>query len=367
MSNRLVTAIKQMGNNYEPNGNNVVVIDTLNNRLGINTSSPDYSIDISENSNIENSNIIKIANLLIDGKKCKISRIDNVEEYISINKLLSHDISCVTLNQDAIVFTDNSLVINRDLSINTSLTVPNLNSIIIDTSNLSTSGITTDGAQANYVILNSDDRLKHNEQPIVNALDIVKQLQPQIYQKTKTFLPANYIGKLEQPYIVEAGLIAQDVENIPELNFSVIKGDADKPYSLNYNNIFIYSLASIKELDQKIDNNRYNQDICINNIDKQITNNNISFNNRLDILNNKLDNDLDNKLNILDNSVKDISKNLSNFIELEDKILRINNIDNIDNYLRAINVHSQQIQRLTSQLEILTARIMSLENIKNKS
>ena len=34
-ANRLVTAIKQMGDNYEPALNNVVAIDTLNNRIGI--------------------------------------------------------------------------------------------------------------------------------------------------------------------------------------------------------------------------------------------------------------------------------------------------------------------------------------------
>ena len=101
-------------------------------------------------------------------------------------------------------------------------------------------------------VINSDDRLKHNEQVIANALTTIRQLNPQIYQKTSTFKDADYRGPLTEPYIIEAGLIAQEVEKIDELKFSVIVGNEQIPYGLNYNNIFVYSLAALKELDAQV-------------------------------------------------------------------------------------------------------------------
>jgi len=107
-------------------------------------------------------------------------------------------------------------------------------------------------ASGPYVSVTSDDRLKHNEQLIANALTTIRQLSPQIYQKTATFKDPHYRGPLNEPYIIEAGLIAQEVEKIDELKFSVIRGNEQSPYSLNYNNIFVYSLAALKELDSQV-------------------------------------------------------------------------------------------------------------------
>ena len=42
----------------------------------------------------------------------------------------------------------------------------------------------------------SDDRFKHNEKIITNGLNIIRQLQPQIYQKTNTFKEADFRGKI---------------------------------------------------------------------------------------------------------------------------------------------------------------------------
>ena len=66
---------------------------------------------------------------------------------------------------------------------------------------------------------------------------------------TKKFKKHDFRGVLNEPYIIEAGLIAQEVEAIPNLEFSVKKGTSTKPYAVNYNNIFVYGLAAIKELD----------------------------------------------------------------------------------------------------------------------
>ena len=100
----------------------------------------------------------------------------------------------------------------------------------------------------------SDDRLKHNEAVINNALLTIRKLNPQIYQKTTNFIDIHYRGPLTESYIIEAGLIAQDVAEIDELKFSVINGDEKTPYFINYNNIFIYCLAAVKELDANLEN-----------------------------------------------------------------------------------------------------------------
>ena len=45
----------------------------------------------------------------------------------------------------------------------------------------------------------------------------------------------------------QAGFIAQEVQQIPELAHAVLESDG--MYSLNYNSIFTHAVAAIKELD----------------------------------------------------------------------------------------------------------------------
>jgi septal ring factor EnvC (AmiA/AmiB activator) len=68
--------------------------------------------------------------------------------------------------------------------------------------------------------------------------------------------------------IVEAGLIAQEVLEIPNLSFSVVDPvNENSPYGIRYNNILTYSVAALKELDQLLTNNK-NQ---LNSKSKKIT------------------------------------------------------------------------------------------------
>jgi ASC-1-like (ASCH) protein len=72
----------------------------------------------------------------------------------------------------------------------------------------------------------SDDRLKHNEVVIANGLDVIDRLTPKFYQKTQTLLDASYNGDLSgHAWTYEAGLIAQEVLQIPDLSFAVSGGD----------------------------------------------------------------------------------------------------------------------------------------------
>ena len=119
-------------------------------------------------------------------------------------------------------------------------------------SDISCAAIYANTSTVNQDVVISDDRLKHNEINITNGLNVITSLAPQFYQKTTTFKDADFSGTLNENFIYEAGLIAQDVEAINDLSFSVIQGDDNTPYSLNYNNIFVYGLAAIKELNTTI-------------------------------------------------------------------------------------------------------------------
>jgi hypothetical protein len=120
-------------------------------------------------------------------------------------------------------------------------------------------------------VLNSDDRLKHNEEDLTNSLEVIRKLKPQKYQKTKILKEADFNGILEEgSYINESGFIAQDILNIPELAYCVSGGDftktlkdsegvekevnIEKAYSLNYNDIFTVNVSATQELDAIVTN-----------------------------------------------------------------------------------------------------------------
>jgi hypothetical protein len=152
----------------------------------------------------------------------------------------------------------------------------------------------------NNVSVNSDDRLKHNEIVITNGLDVIDRLTPKFYQKTQVLLDTSYNGDLNgYAWSHEAGLIAQEVLQISDLSFVVGGGDyyeqkynlitqtqdvsanyyepsanyyelsnnyydqsannyevsynlITQAYNLNYNSVFVYGLAAIKELHTKV-------------------------------------------------------------------------------------------------------------------
>jgi hypothetical protein len=158
-----------------------------------------------------------------------------------------------------------------------------------DFSNIAVTTLNVTGTFTN----SSDDRLKHNEVVIANGLDVIEQLTPKFYQKTQVMLDASYNGDLNgHAWTYEAGLIAQEVLQIPDLSFVVCGGDyyqesyilknqgndisananyydtssnydisanydicynlIKQPYSLNYNSVFVYGVAAIKELHAKV-------------------------------------------------------------------------------------------------------------------
>ena len=113
----------------------------------------------------------------------------------------------------------------------------------------------------------SDDRVKHNEEPIINALETIRKLTPKHYIKTYTMYDANHDfvldasgnpldasgNLLKEDYFREDGLIAQEIELIPELkhvvNDECIKDDIKQAKTVNYNSIFVRAVKALQELD----------------------------------------------------------------------------------------------------------------------
>lgn len=116
----------------------------------------------------------------------------------------------------------------------------------------------------------SDDRIKNAEVEITNGLSLISQLRPEIYNKYTNF-------DCSGDYIVESGLIAQEVWNIEDLRHLVkipidasgnllttpsVNPENDPNYypnwgntlcSLNYTGLIPFLISSIKELKTRIE------------------------------------------------------------------------------------------------------------------
>ena len=102
----------------------------------------------------------------------------------------------------------------------------------------------------------SDDRLKHNEQVISNALSTIRLLSPQTYDKSNTLTDASNT-------YVDAGFIAQEVAQIPELAHYVHTGTDTEIWHLNYTPLFTYAVAGLKELDAIVQSQQTEIFVCV--------------------------------------------------------------------------------------------------------
>jgi hypothetical protein len=170
--NKIVANVKQTSettNNYI-NSNNIVCIDTSNNRIGINTKYPRYSIDVSNSSSLNNENITIFTPILetisgiitnIDSSNISCNnQITSTNLTVTNNTVLSNlaigsiDFSNQTTTSQSIILEIGS---NNDLSTN-KFFINEISSNIIDSSNIISQSI----------ILNGD--LSYN--PGGNPLDI---------------------------------------------------------------------------------------------------------------------------------------------------------------------------------------------------
>ena len=356
-NNELITAINILSENVTlDNEQNSICIDTQDNRIGILTDNPFYQLDITQISTNDIKNGIRTPQITLTNEQgiktegdislvimnntviketldvCKNAIfLKNISgESIITNDLSSNNIYCdniYTKNNNIITFNNeisfnnnisfvNNAIINSDLSINGDLccNILTASNIIIQeiTGDISFNGnfdfsgdVTFDASlvvgnldanilNGNIVNIKSDDRLKHNEKKITNGLEIIRQLEPLIYQKTRNFKHPDFSGIVNEAFILEAGLIAQEVEKINDLSFTINIGNEIIPYSLNYNNIFVFGLAAIKELDKKIsDKEKISTNLNSNNIENLVKSQNLliqTLNQKISNLENRISN-----------------------------------------------------------------------------
>ncbi len=120
----------------------------------------------------------------------------------------------------------------------------------------------------------SDDRVKHNEQPIVDALDTIDKINPIHYLKTRKMydashnftidmsghpLDANGIRLVEHvDYNRESGIIAQQLQEISEIKYVTRLSEiVDRPIGVDYNSVLCTHLSATKELNNLIDDLTY--------------------------------------------------------------------------------------------------------------
>ena len=172
------------------------------------------------------------------------------------------DISFLTGTGDVAPTTKFRLQSNGNVGIGT--TSPGTNKLYVN-GNIFASGTITP---------TSDDRVKHNEQTIVGAIEILGKLTPKKYIKTTEMYDADHDFELDangdpvdengEPvaHAIEAGVIAQKVLEVPELAFTVSPegvdedGNVTSPHGLNYNSLFTYAIAAIQEQQQLIEDLR---------------------------------------------------------------------------------------------------------------
>lgn len=350
-NNELITAINILSDNVTLiNPENSICIDTQNNRIGILTDDPQFQLDISGSSNSNLNGIgtpqitltseqgITTNNnlpLFIEAKIVIKETLDVCENAIFLKNISGQTITTIELssnniysnnfyanNSNIISFNNNisfvnNAIIDSDVSVNgdiccniltaSNLSIQEISGDISFIGNFDFSGgnVTFDASLVigsatieelnnNTLTIRSDDRLKHNEKNINNGLEIIRQLEPQIYQKTRNFKDIDFSGIVNEAFILEAGFIAQEVEKITDLSFSVNIGNETIPYSLNYNNIFVFGLAAIKELDKKIsDKEKISNNLNSNNIENLVKSQNLliqTLNQKISNLENRISN-----------------------------------------------------------------------------
>ena len=115
----------------------------------------------------------------------------------------------------------------------------------------------------------SDNRIKHNEKPLSNTLQIINKLKPQKYFKSFKMYDKNHHYELDSSgnpitndkFSIETGFIAQDIQEIPELAYLVEeipdKSNTDENgekvnvpsrLALSYTDIFVMNVAATQEL-----------------------------------------------------------------------------------------------------------------------
>ena len=106
------------------------------------------------------------------------------------------------------------------------------------------------GLSVTGTVTSSDKILKFNEQPLMNALDVINRLEPVEYDQTVDLIE-QYTEDTRQFH--QCGFIAQQVQQIEEQKHAVVGGEIGEHgkeilRGLSYNTVFTYAVKAIQEL-----------------------------------------------------------------------------------------------------------------------
>ena len=239
--------------------------------------------DVDERMHIDMNGRVDIYNKLVVGRRdvldvLNVLDVDDIPGEIKVDNLFVDNIKNYSI--------DDNLTIDTDCSFN--------NNVEISGNLVVKGGLTVKGKELKFNTTSttkewwytSDDRIKHNEKPIENSLDILNNLQPYRYIKTKEMYavdhhfqlneqgePLDDSGNVIEDYIIEMGIIAQDVEKMDYLKQLVHKPDGeDGIFYLRYNDLFVLNIDATKTLSNKVSNleNKDNDILAkINNIPEE--------------------------------------------------------------------------------------------------
>jgi hypothetical protein len=216
-----------------------------NGRVGIGTTNPGYNLDVQQS----------------DGSWA--SRIYNTGSSGDAAGLLVRTDATASDNASAFgIFTDGAY----------KFLVKSTGNVGISTTDTSSYKLHVNGSVfASSYYPTSDDRVKHNEQPIVGALETLSKITPKKYIKTTEMYDVDHDFKLDSDgnpidengesveHRIEAGVIAQQVLTVDELAFAVTPEGVDedenatRPHGLDYNSLFTYAIAAIQEQQKLIE------------------------------------------------------------------------------------------------------------------
>jgi esterase/lipase superfamily enzyme len=212
-----------------------------------------------DDDNGTNSGSAYIFNVTTGAELCKLTANDagGADEF-GRSVAISGNYAIVGANKDD----DNGSASGSAYIFTGTLISPDTNALNVNGDGLFSGTVTSNGS-----VLSSDDRVKHNEKPITNALSIISKLTPKHYFKTKNTLydpthnfllndqnqPLSTSGTpllLNKDYTIETGIIAQELQTIPELEFTV---QNTTPLGVDYNSIHCTHIAATKELHQLVE------------------------------------------------------------------------------------------------------------------
>jgi len=189
--------------------------------------------------------------ITLDTNKCGINNINptNALDVVGNAKITGRVVqgmSCTLLNKDvAFTVAQGSGLGNGTLSLG--MGTGNVENIVYFASK-NISGLNVYGS-LQLSTTGSDDRRKHNEQSVMNAIESVMKLKPEVYDKTFDFKDKDFVGQLiDGTFTREAGLIAQDVYKIDEFKDYVFVGDDTTSWDIDYKSLFTIGLKAIQEL-----------------------------------------------------------------------------------------------------------------------